>query len=58
MDRRLASYLSAGVTSTLKTLVLSSKPLKDTSCLNGRVYVAVGQAGVALHDVGVAVIPG
>ncbi len=46
---------------SLKTPVLPSKPskpLKDTSRLNGRAYVAAGQAGAALHDVGVAGIPG
>ncbi len=44
------------MTSTLKAPVLPSKPLKDTSRLNGSVYVAVGQTGAALHDVGVASI--
>ncbi len=58
IEGMLANYLSAGVTSTLKAPVLPSKPLKDTSRLNGRAYVAVGQAGAALHDIGVAGIPG
>ncbi len=58
IEGMLESNLSAGVTSTLKALVLPSKPLKDTSRLNGRAYMAAGQAGAALHDVGVAGIPG
>ncbi len=58
IEGTLASYLSAGVTSTLKAPVLPSKPPQKTSRLNGRAYVAAGQAGAALHDVGVAGIPG
>ncbi len=42
IEGTLASYLLAGVTSTLKAPALPSKPLKDTSRLNGRAYVAVG----------------
>ncbi len=40
-----------GVTSTLKTPALPSKPLKDTSRLNGRAYEAAGQAGASLHKI-------
>ncbi len=49
----LASYLSRGVTSTLKAPALPSKPLKDTSLLNGRAYAAAGQAGAAMHTMSV-----
>ncbi len=56
MPPTLVSYLSAGVTSTLKAPDLPSKPLKNTSRLNGRAYAA-GWCCFA-HDVGVAVIPG
>ncbi len=60
IEGMLASYLSAGVTSTLKAPVLPSKPKinKNTSRLNGRAYVAAGQPGAALLNVGVAGIPG
>ncbi len=53
IEGTLASYLLAGVTSTLKAPALPSKPLKDTSRLNGRAYVAVGQAGASLHKMSV-----
>ncbi len=36
IEDTLASYLSAGVTSTLKAPALPSKPLRETSRLNGR----------------------
>ncbi len=49
IEGTLASYLSAGGTSTLKAPALPSKPLQDTSHLNGRAYVAAGLAGAALH---------
>ncbi len=39
--------------STLKAPALPSKALKDTSRLNGRAYVAAGQAGAALHTMSV-----
>ncbi len=45
----LVSYLSAGVMSTLKAPALPSKPLRETSRLNGRAYAAASQAGAALH---------
>ncbi len=48
IEGTLASYLLAGVvTSTLKAPALPSKPLKDTSRLNGRAYVAVGSGGAS-----------
>ncbi len=53
IEGTLASYLSRGVTSTLKAPALPSKPLKDTSRLNGRAYAAAGQAGAAMHTMSV-----
>ncbi len=53
VEETLASYLSAGVTSTLKAPALPSKPLRETSRLNGRAYAAAGQAGAALHTMSV-----
>ncbi len=53
IEETLASYLSAGVTSTLKAPALPSKPLRETSRLNGRAYVAAGQADAALHTMSV-----
>ncbi|XDV54458.1 hypothetical protein PO909_022742 [Leuciscus waleckii] len=45
--------LAAGEASALKAPALPSKPLKKTSRLNGRAYVAAGQAGAALHTMSV-----
>ncbi len=53
IEGTLASYLSRGVISTLKAPALPSKPLKETSRLNGRAYAAAGQAGAALHTMSV-----
>ncbi len=53
VEETLASYLSAGVMSTLKAPALPSKLLRETSRLNGRAYVAAGQAGAALHTMSV-----
>ncbi len=49
IEGTLASYLSAGVTSTLKAPVLPSKKTKKTPRLNGRAYVAADQADL-LND--------
>lgn len=49
VEETFVSYLSLGETPTLKAPTLPSKPLKTTLPLNGRVYVAAGQAGAALH---------
>lgn len=56
MEDALVSYLSMGYTLMLKTLALSTKPLRVTLQLNGRAYVAAGQAGGALHTM--ATLPG
>ncbi len=45
----LAIYLSMGKTASLKVPSLPSKPLQDTSRLNGRAYAAAGQAVASLH---------
>lgn len=52
-EENRVSSLSAGVTLTLKAPALPSKPLKETSHLNGRAYTAAGQAGAALHTMSV-----
>ncbi len=49
VEETFASYLSQGESSFLKAPALSSAALQATSCLNGRAYVAAGQAGGALQ---------
>lgn len=44
-----ASYLLQDESSSLKAPALPSVALQTTSRLNGRVYVAAGKAGGALH---------
>ncbi|KAI2654735.1 Lamina-associated polypeptide 2, isoform alpha [Labeo rohita] len=53
VEETLASYLSMGKTSSLKTPSLPSVPLQVTSRLNGRAYAAAGQAVGALHTMAV-----
>ncbi len=53
VEETLASYLSVGETSSLKAPSLLSKPLQETSCLNGRAYAAAGQAVASLHTMAV-----
>ncbi len=53
VEETLASYLSMGKTASLKVPFLTSKPLQDTSRLNGRAYLAAGQAVASLHTVAV-----
>ncbi len=53
IEETLASYLSMGETSSLKVPFLPSKPLRDTSCLNGKAYAAAGQAVASLHTMAV-----
>ncbi|XP_058609037.1 serine/threonine-protein phosphatase 4 regulatory subunit 3-like [Onychostoma macrolepis] len=53
VEETLASYLSVGETSSLKTPSLPSKPLQETSRLNGRAYAAAGQAVALLHTMAV-----
>lgn len=49
----LGSYLSDGVTSTMKAPALPSRLLKEISRLNGRAYGAPCQAGAVLHTMAV-----
>ncbi len=53
MEETLASYLSVGETSSLKAPSLPSKPLQETSSLNGKAYAAAGQAVASLHTMAV-----
>ncbi|XP_050988385.1 uncharacterized protein LOC127179128 [Labeo rohita] len=53
VEETLASYLSMGETSLLKTPSLPSIPLQVTSRLNGKAYAAAGQAVGALHTMAV-----
>ncbi|KAK2911433.1 hypothetical protein Q8A67_003566 [Cirrhinus molitorella] len=53
VEETLASYLSTGETSSLKTPSLPSIPLQITSRLNGKAYAAAGQAVGALHTMAV-----
>ncbi len=53
VEEMLASYLSMGETASIKVHSLPSKPLQDTSRLNGRAYAASGQAVASLHTMAV-----
>ncbi len=53
VEQTLASYLSPGAASSLKAPTLPSKPLRTTSVLVGKGYVAAGQAGACLHTMAV-----
>ncbi len=53
VEETLASYLSVGETSSLKAPSLPSKPLQETSRLNGKAYAAAGQAVASLHTMAV-----
>ncbi len=49
VEQMLVGYLSPGAALSLKAPVLPSKPLRTTSALVGKGYVAVGQAGACLQ---------
>ncbi|KAL0172229.1 hypothetical protein M9458_032540, partial [Cirrhinus mrigala] len=53
VEQTLASYLSPGSASSLKGPALPSKPLRVTSALVGKGYMAAGQAGACLHTMSV-----
>ncbi|KAL0199702.1 hypothetical protein M9458_002889, partial [Cirrhinus mrigala] len=53
VEQTLASYLSPESASSLKALVLPSKPLRVTSALVGKGYTVAGQAGACLHTMSV-----
>ncbi len=52
-QQMLAGYLSPGAASSLKAPVLPSMPLRITSALVGKGYMAAGQAGACLHTMSV-----
>ncbi len=45
VEDTLAGYLSPGGASSLKSPVLPTKPLRTSSALVGKAYMAAGQAG-------------
>lgn len=51
VERTLAGSLSLGTATSLKALVLQSKPCQEKSQLIGKVYAAVGQAGGAVQTI-------
>lgn len=53
VEETFASYISQGESSSLKIPALMSVALQSTLHLNGRTYVAAGQAGGALHTMAV-----
>ncbi|KAI2653798.1 hypothetical protein H4Q32_014146 [Labeo rohita] len=53
VEQTLESYLSPEAASSLKAPVLPSKPLRTTSALVGKGYLAAGQAGACLHTMAV-----
>ncbi|KAI2643846.1 Malformin synthetase mlfA [Labeo rohita] len=53
VEQTLASYLSPEASSSLKALVLPTKPLRTTSVLVGKGYSAAGQTGSCLHTMAV-----
>ncbi len=50
VEETLSSYVSVGGPSSLKAPSLPSKPLQETSRLNGRAYAAADQAVTLLHS--------
>jgi len=53
VEQTLANHLSPSSASTLKTPTLPTMPLKTTSALVGKVYMAAGQAGTCLHTMSI-----
>ncbi len=53
VEQTLASYLSPDAASSLKAPTLPTKPLRTSSALLGKGYVAAGQAGACLHTMAV-----
>jgi hypothetical protein len=52
-EEALASHLSAESASSLKAPALPSKPLRNTSALVGKAYLAAGQATACLHTMSI-----
>ncbi|KAI2653826.1 Gag-Pol polyprotein [Labeo rohita] len=53
VEETLTGYLSPGSSSSLKKPALPTKPCRLTSSLVGKAFQAAGQAGAALHTMGV-----
>ncbi len=53
VEETLDRYISMGEMASLKVPSLPSKPLQDTSRLNGRAYTAAGQAVATFHTMAV-----
>ncbi len=53
VEQTLVGYLSPGAASSLKAPVLPTKPLRVSSALVGKGYMAAGQAGACLHTMAV-----
>ncbi len=53
VEQTLASYLSSDLASSLKSPTLPTKPLRASSALVGKRYVATGKAGSCLHTMAV-----
>ncbi len=49
MEETLTSYLSPDSSSSARTLVLPTKPVRITSALVGKAYSVAGQAAACLH---------
>ncbi len=49
MEETLASYLSPESSSSIKSPILPTKPVRITSALVGKAYSAAGQAAACLH---------
>ncbi len=49
VEETLASYLSPESSSSIKSPILLTKPVRITSALVGKAYSAAGQAAACLH---------
>ncbi len=49
VEETLASYLSPESSSSIKSPILPTKPVRITSALVGKAYSAAGQAAACLH---------
>ncbi len=51
MEEMLASYLSPELSSSTRSPVLPTKPVRTTSALVGKAYSAAGYAAACLHTI-------
>lgn len=51
VEEMLIGYLSPESVSSLKALVLPTKPLRTTLALFGKAYTTTGQASACLHSI-------